>query len=248
VTAPNFQYHRVVDLSRPLTPGGEQHPWLRYEARVDSIVSDPATAPPAGQWYVVTQIAMSGHAGTHVEAPFHAVETGATVGDLPVEHFFGEAAVLDLSDVPWSEPIERTRLEAAAHQAGGVRRGDIVLLRFDWDRRTRPGAYPPYPTPEALRWLVEQGIKLLGIDSPGLEVPGSRELVNHHILFDRGIPLIESLAHLDELHVSRVYLFTLPLPAHGTDAIPLRILAFEGAADAPAGDLTGGAPPGAAGA
>ena len=59
-------------------------------------------------------------------------------------------------------------------------------------------------------------------------MPGSRELINHRILFDRGIPLIESLAHLEDLRESRVYVFAQPLPALGTDAIPLRVLAFEG--------------------
>ncbi|MCZ6681416.1 MAG: cyclase family protein [Candidatus Poribacteria bacterium] len=229
MNAPTFRYSRVVDLSRPLVPDQAQHPWFRFGTRLDSIVSDPETAPPSGRWYVVTQIGMSGHAGTHVEAPLHAMQDGAAVGELPVERFFGEAAVLDLSDVTWSAPIDLPRLEEAARQAGGIRTGDIVLMRFDWDRRAAAeGGGPPYPTPAALRWLVDQEVKLLGIDSPGLEVPGSRELVNHHILFDRGIPLIESLAGLEDLHASRVYIFALPLPVFGTDAIPLRVLAFEG--------------------
>jgi len=229
MTAPAFRYDRVVDLSRPLTPGGEQHPWFRYETRVESIVADQAAAPPGGRWYVVTQIGLSGHAGTHVEAPFHAIENGVDVGDLEVERFFGEAAILDLSHVPWATSFDVARLRDAADHAGGVRHGDIVFLRFDWDRRAgNDGGHPPYPDPDALRWLVDQGIKLLGIDSPGLEVPGHRALPNHHLLFDRGIPLIESLAHLEDLRASRVYVFAQPLPASGTDAIPLRVLAFEG--------------------
>ncbi len=232
MTAPTFHYSRIVDLSRPLTPSEGQHPWVRYETQIDSIVSDPETAPASGRWYVVTQIGMSGHAGTHVEAPLHAVENGAAVGEVPVEQFFGEAAILDLSDVPWSVPVERPRLEQAASQAGGIRADDIVFIYFGWDRRAATeGGGPPYPTPDALQWLVDSGIKLLGIDSPGLEVPGSRELINHHILFDRGIPLIESLAHLEDLHESRVYIFAQPLPVLGTDAIPLRVLAFEGTSD-----------------
>ncbi len=229
MAAPSFRYGRVVDLSRPLVPGRETHPWIHFDAEVHSIVDDPEQAPPAGRWYVVTQIAMSGHAGTHVEAPLHAVAGGAAVGDLPVEHFFGEAVVLDLSDVPWSRPVARARFQEAAAHAGGVRPGDIALIRFDWDRHNAAhGGYPAYPEPAALQWLLEQGIKLMGIDSPGLEVPGSRELVNHHLLFDRGIPLIESLVNLDQLQASRVYLFAQPLPALGTDAVPLRVLAFEG--------------------
>jgi arylformamidase len=226
--APSFHYDRLVDLSRPLRPAKNQHPWFRFETRVESIVADPTTAPPGGQWYVVTQLELSGHAGTHVEAPFHAIEAGPSIGDLAVERFFGEAVVLDLSDVLWAAAFDRARLEDAARRAGGVRADDIVFLRFDWDRRAGDdGGHPPYPEPAALEWLVDQRIKLLGIDSPGLEVPGSKSLINHHLLFDRGIPLIESLAHLEDLRQPRVFVFAQPLPAFGTDAIPLRVLAFE---------------------
>ena len=201
---------------------------MRYEIRIDSIVDEPESVPLSGRWYVVTQIAMSGHAGTHVEAPLHAVEDGSAVGELPVEHFFGEAAILDLSDVPWSAPFDQACLEEAAQPAGGIRSDDIVFIHFDWDRRSAQGGHPPYPTSAAVGWLADRGIKLLGIDSPGLELPGNRALVNHHILFDRGIPLIESLANLDRLKAPRVYVFAVPLPAYGTDSIPLRVLAFEG--------------------
>ena len=228
IPAPSFRYSRVVDLSLPLTPNPDQHPWVRYDVRVESIIDEPAAAPPSGRWYVVSQIAMSSHAGTHVEAPLHAAEHGPSVGDLPVERFFGEAIVVDLRGAAWSEPIGLSALEAAARQAGGVQSGDIAFLHFDWEGRSAAGGHPPYPAPEALNWLVGQGIKLLGIDSPGLEVPGDRALPHHHILFDRGIPLIESVANLAELRASRVYVFAQPLPADGADAIPLRILAFEG--------------------
>ncbi len=220
MSAPSFRYARMVDLSRPLVPGAEQHPWVRYKARIESISQEQG-------WYVVGQLSLSGHAGTHVEAPLHAVEGGLDVGRVPVEVFFGEAVILDLSRISGG-PFDRACLEQAAQRAGGVQRGDIAFLRFDWDQRARAGQYPPYPQTEALAWLVDQGIKLLGIDSPGLEVQGDRALPNHRLLFSRNIPLIESLAHLEELRASRVWIFAQPLPALGTDAVPLRVLAFEG--------------------
>lgn len=227
MTAPIFRYSRIVDLSRPLVPGQEQHPWLRFETSLEHIGDDPEPASSGRRWYVVTQIAMSGHAGTHVEAPLHAVQDGASAGELPVESFFGEGVILDLSDAPPAAPIGLSSLQSAVSRAGGIHPGDIVLLRFDWDQRAS-SEHPPYPEPVALRWLVDQQIKLLGIDSPGLEVPGNPDLVNHHILFDRGIPLIESLTRLSDLRSFRVYLFAVPLPAFGADSVPLRVLAFEG--------------------
>lgn len=227
MAAPTFHYRRMVDLSMPLRVGPNQHPWFRYETQIESIVADPATVPPSGRWYAVTQINLSGHAGTHVEAPYHAMADGAAVGALLVERFFGEAVILDLREVAWSQPVDQPRLAAAAQQAGGVRAGDIVFLHFDWAGRAVDGVYPPYPTTEALAWLVAQGIKLLGIDTPGLELPNNKALVNHRLLFEQGIPLIESLANLAAVESSRVYVFAQPLPAYDTDAIPLRVLAFE---------------------
>lgn len=225
--APTFRYNRLIDLSAPLRPGENQHPWFRYETQVESIVRDPATVPPEGRWYVVTQIGMSGHAGTHVEAPLHALAGGASVGEVAVERFVGEAVILDLRAVAWSQPFDQPCLAAAAEQVGGVRSDDIVFLHFDWARRSAGGGYPPYPTPEALTWLVAQGIKLLGIDTPGLELPDNKALVNHRILFEQGIPLIESLHNLAALRSTRVFVCAQPLPVYGTDAIPLRVLAFE---------------------
>ncbi|MBM3277290.1 MAG: cyclase family protein [Candidatus Handelsmanbacteria bacterium] len=217
--APHFGYGRMVDLSRPLAP--LEHPWVGYQPRIESIARD-------GQgWYVVSQLGLAGHAGTHVEAPLHAVEGGTDVGGLPVEAFFGETAVLDFSAAPMATPIAVAAMQEAGARAGGVRQGDIVFFRFDWDRRPG-GLYPPYPSNEALAWLVDQGIKLLGIDSPGLEVEGDRRLPNHRLLFGRGIPLIESLVNLELLRSGRVWVFAQPLPAQGADAVPLRVLAFEG--------------------
>lgn len=225
---PVFRYERMVDLSRPLRPREQTHPWFHYDARPESIVADPASVPPEGRWYVVTQVELSGHAGTHVEAPLHAVEGGASIGELPVERFFGQAVVLDLSHVPWASPFGLGCLQEAAARAGGIAHGDILFMRFDWDRQAGDGGRPPYPAPEALRWIVDQGVKLVGIDSPGLEVPGNPALPNHHTLLDRGIPLIESLVNLDALRESRVFVFAQPIPAYGSDAIPIRVLAFEG--------------------
>ncbi len=215
---PSFRYSRMLDLSRPITPC--DHRFVHYRTSVVEV-----DEPPSDRWYITTSLEMGGHAGTHVEAPLHAIENGTGIIDLDLERFFGEAIVLDLSEEAQGKALSPEQLQRAAAPGGGVRPGDITFFRFDWDKR---GGELPYPSTDALRWLVEQGIKLLGIDTPGLDIPGDRSLPNHHLLFTNGIPLIESLDHLDQLQRPRVYVFAQPLPAAETDAIPLRVLAFEG--------------------
>ena len=218
MNVPTFSYSRMIDLSRPIEPSEGR--LIHYRtARVD--VDDP----PSDRWYITTSLELGGHAGTHVEGPLHTIEGGDAISDLDVERFFGEAIVLDLSSCPQGEPLAPKYLQRAAEPGGGVQTGDIALFHFDWERR---GGELPYPSTEALQWLVDRGIKLLGIDTPGLDIPGNHHLPNHHLLFANGIPLIEWLGNLDQLPQPRVYVFAQPLPATQTDAIPLRVLAFEG--------------------
>ena len=218
MTVPSLNYSRMIDLSRPISPTESR--WVHYRTARETIDD-----PPSDRWYIATSIEIGGHAGTHVEGPLHAIAGGATVSDLDLECFFGEAIVLDLSTEPPDQPLSSEQLQRAVEPGGGIKSGDIALFRFDWDKR---GGQLPYPATEALRWLVGRGIKLLGIDTPGLDIPGDRSLPNHHLLFENGIPLIESLDHLDQVQESRVYLFAQPLPLADTDAVPLRVLAFEG--------------------
>ena len=215
---PSFSYSRMLDLSRPITPC--DHRFVHYRTSVVEVDD-----PPSDRWYITTSLEMGGHAGTHVEAPLHAIENGTGIIDLDLERFFGEAIVLDLSEEAQGKALSPEQLQRAAAPGGGVRPGDITFFRFDWDTR---GGELPYPSTDALRWLVEQGIKLLGIDTPGLAIPGARSLPNHHLLFTNGIPLIASLDHLDQLQRPRGYVFAQPLPTAETDAFPLRVLAFEG--------------------
>jgi len=67
-----------------------------------------------------------------------------------------------------------------------------------------------------------------------LELDSEAVRPGDHLFESEGITIRvdqQSLAHLDELHEPRVFVFAQPLLAYGTDAIPLRVLAFEGTSD-----------------
>lgn len=112
------------------------------------------------------------------------------------------------------------QVQAAAEKAGGVHRGDIVFGQM--------GKTGYFSTP-ALQWLVAQGMKLMGVDSGGVELAHDKTHanVNHLILFRADIPLIENLTNLDQLTQSRVKVYALPVPVKGLDAFPLRVIAVE---------------------
>jgi kynurenine formamidase len=112
------------------------------------------------------------------------------------------------------------QVQAAAEKAGGVRPGDMVFGRMGPTK---------YFSTAGLQWLVDQGIKLMGVDSGGVELSHdtTHANVNHLLLFRANIPLIENLTNLEQLTQSRVKVYALPVPVKGLDAFPLRVIAVE---------------------
>jgi kynurenine formamidase len=117
---------------------------------------------------------------------------------------------------------------------GGAPRQPRVLLRYDWSPRFVDLDFyhrSPYLSREACHWLVDQGVKLLGMDTPSPDDPrlgqGSAEdSPNHKILLPAGVAMLEYLNNLDQLPPGEVYLVALPLNVVGSDGAPARVIAF----------------------
>ena len=67
----------------------------------------------------------------------------------------------------------------------------------------------------------------MGVDATGVELPGSEEHVNHHVLLGNGIPLIENLAGFEKLSKYRIHFYAFPIAVEGLESFPLRAVAIE---------------------
>ncbi|MBN1866036.1 cyclase family protein [Candidatus Sumerlaeota bacterium] len=223
-----FSYRRVVELSHVIHPGKERRPFEVELVGADRI--DPNLPRAEGQWYVMGNLKHTAHVGTHIETPFHCLREGDDLSKIGADRLVGEAAVLDLRDVAApGHAIALEEFQAAAEKAGGIRAGDIVLCHTGHSRHYGADAYARRPgfSGEALTWMVEQGVKLMGVDTGGIETREVPENAYHTILFSHGICLIENLANLAALTQPRVMVFALPLAVEGLEAIPLRVVALE---------------------
>jgi arylformamidase len=168
----------------------------------------------------MSDVELIDHVGTHIEAPLHCLMDGMDLSQIPLLTLIGEAIILDLKEACSESGVTLDQVKAAVDDAGGIRKGDIVFCMM--------GEIDYFST-EAIKWLIGKGIKLMGVDSEGVEIPHSVSHANenHLALFRAGIPLIERLANLDKLSKSRVKVFALPIPVVGLDAFPLRVIAIE---------------------
>lgn len=211
---------RIVDLTQviePTTADAER----KFVVHIhDALEEVPGTIRPEGEWYVMSDVELMDHVGTHIEAPLHCLKDGMDLSQIPLEKLIGDAVILDLRDAYSDSGVTPEQVKKAVDDAGGIKKNDIVLCMM---------GETDYFSTEAIRWLVDAGMKLMGVDSAGVEIPHSVSHANenHLALFRADIPLIERLANLDRLSKSRVKVYALPIPVAGLDAFPLRVIAIE---------------------
>ena len=218
---------KIVDLSHVIEPGKAGRKFSLEMVGAETV--NPNVVRLENQWYIMHNISMVSHIATHIEAPYHILKDQADLATLPLETLMGPAVVLDLRGCPRKSAIGIEAVRSAAEKAGGIRKGDIVFGNLGGAPfyGTEQYGQSPYFPPETIGWLADQGMKLMGVDAGGVEVPGSEEHVSHHALFLRGIPLIENLANLDGLSKSRVQVYAFPVGVRGLEAFPVRVVAVE---------------------
>ena len=212
--------NRIVDLTHviePTTVDAER----KFVVHIhDALEEVPGMIRPEGEWYVMSDVELMDHVGTHIEAPFHCLKNGMDLSQIPLEKLMGDAVILVLRDVQSESGFTLEQVKKAVDDSGGIKKNDIVFCMM--------GETDFFST-ESIKWLVDNGMKLMGVSSAGIELPHtiSHANENHLALFRAGIPLIERLANLDKLSKSRVKIYALPIPVVGLDAFPLRVIAFE---------------------
>ena len=170
----------------------------------------------AGSSVNVSAFTTSPHVGTHADAPLH-VRDGETGSErLPLEAFIGPVVVVNL--VRHTGFIDREMLRLAGLEATPAR----LLLRTD--RTIAHGEFPgdwPALSPACAAALAADGLLLLGVDCPSVDMRESKDLAVHHALFDGGAFILENL-DLSHVPAGAYDLVAPPVKVVGIDAAPVR--------------------------
>lgn len=166
----------------------------------------------------VSLIAMSTHTGTHVDAPWHFEDHGKRLHEVDSQVFFGGARLIDVGNVD---------LVTASH-LGDAPLPPRILIKT---RNSRRAAAVPFDTgyvalaEDAAQRLVDEGVRLVGVDYLSVapfKQPGQG---THHILLQSDVFIVEGL-RLETIPPGEVEFVVLPLPLHEADGAPCR--AFVG--------------------
>ena len=209
---------KILDISvslsagLPVWPGDPPIAIERYRCISDGNASNDS------------RIACSVHAGTHVDAPAHFIEKGATIEQLPLDVLIGSATVVELlnDDIITPEILEalslpeetkrllfKTKNSALWADPAHQFNSDFVALSSD-----------------AAAWLVKKGVRLVGVDYLSVQLFKDTEPLTHQILLEAGVIIVEGL-NLQRLRQGSYQLVCLPLKLAGSEGAPARAVLIE---------------------
>jgi arylformamidase len=200
-----------IDISIPLhngMPYWPDNPPVRIDRTMDLDRGDEAT---------VSSISIGSHTGTHMDAPSHFIRSAAAMDQMPLSATIGMAQVIEIRD-PVAIAVEELRQHT-------IRAGDRVLFKTrnsarEWAKRAFMEDFV-YLTTEGALWLVERGVRTVGVDylSVGGYQKNGPEV--HQVLLKNQVWIIEGL-DLSGVGTGFYDLICLPLKILHGDGAPAR--------------------------
>lgn len=236
---------RFIDLSAPIAPTRPDAPsYERVELKYSSHVEGAAQIEGmlgvphrllrnSEGWAVEEFVRVGTHSVTHVDAPWHynsEIQGGkaATIDEVPLEWFFADGMVLDMTAKADGEKVHLDDVESALATIDVTLKPlDIVLIRTGRDAFYGQPDYAlrgPAVSAEATRWLHGRGVRVMGIDAWGWDGPLDRQASEALAKLEPGIFWA---AHQSDLPYSQIERLVnlAALPAHGfkVACFPLKV-------------------------
>lgn len=166
----------------------------------------------------LTSIAMGSHTGTHIDAPWHFVDDGRRLNDIPVATLVGPATVFEIPPVG-----SIGRKEVDALDLDGVER--VLFKTTNSSHWSDDGFYEDfvYLEPEGARILVDRGVKLVGIDYLSIDRFKSETHPTHFVLLEQNVVILEGL-NLSRVPPGIYQMVALPLNLQDVDGAPTRVI------------------------
>lgn len=205
----------IYDVTVPVS---EQVPIYEGDPRVS--IETPSTIA-GGDNANVSKMCLGVHTGTHVDAPNHFIDGTRRVDELDVEKLIGPCRVVEI-------PADAAAI-LPEHLDGltGVERLIFKTKNSAFWSEPEKGFRTDftYLSPEAAKVLVQNGVKLVGIDYLSIEKFGSTDFATHITLLEKEVVILEGV-DLRLVRAGEYELFCLPLKYVGGtgDGAPARTI------------------------
>ncbi len=206
---------RIVDIS--LSIAGDMLTWPG---------DPPAEVEPRkqiarGDGSNVSELRIGTHTGTHVDPPLHFIDGADGIDRVGLDALYGPAVVVHLPGA--DGPLGREDL-GAVPLPDGVERLLIKTSNSELWRQPPPLQFPDRYACLSLdgaRWVIERGLRLVGVDFLSVEQRGAKGHPVHVELLSHGVVILEGL-DLSAVDAGEYVLACFPLKVRDGDGGPAR--------------------------
>jgi kynurenine formamidase len=199
---------------------------------------------PAGYFYSSANYAANEHGGTHLDAPIHFHEAGATVDQIPVDKLMAPTVVVDVESASMRNPDYRVSVADLTEwekRYGRIPDNSILLIHTGWGKYWPDkkhylgtdkqgdvaGLHFPGLSREAAEFLVSQRrLNGIGIDTASIDYGQSKDFIVHQVLTTAGLYNLENVANLKRVPPTGATLIALPMKIKGGTGAPVRLVAM----------------------
>lgn len=216
-----------IDLSMPISTNH-----IRWKSAVEKKGNFDI-----GDLFEATQLQVSCHAFTHMDALSHIKKDGYDILDIPIDTYIGEFHVLDLSDLVTDNfAITEQVLKNIWPKEQNVSK---IIFKTCWDDHHSYNSMEfwgnaPYITSEGAAYLAKKNLNIIAFDFPQdypirgwltgtLEKPLSKHVTHHHLLA-KGVTLVEYICNTKSITGPLIDALMIPIAIENTDGSPCRVL------------------------
>lgn len=153
------------------------------------------------------------HAGTHMDAPIHFSEAGATIDKIPADHLVAPLAVVDIvakAEKDVDAQVTVADLEAWEAKNGKLPEGCVIAMNSGWDKHVTTPKFMgkdangvlhfPGFAPEATEFLMKsRNVRGMAVDSASLDHGPSKDFKTHYMWLPSGRFGLECVANLGQV-------------------------------------------------
>ncbi len=200
----------IYDITPPITESlsvwpGDTPPTREVLCRIED-----------GDTITLSTLRATVHLGAHADGPNHYAAGAEAIHERSLDFYLGKCQVIDVS-------ATRSRRFSCDDFTTDVK-AERVLFRTN--------TFPNFLSfnqdfaafsPDLIDWLSTQGVKLIGIDTPSVDLFDSKKLPSHQAVHRNNMAILEGL-RLNDVPTGCYELIALPLPLVGFDASPVRAI------------------------
>ena len=175
---------------------------------------DVALDMHGGDNLTLSSITTTVHVGAHCDAPNHYAKDGVSIAERSLEPYYGPCQIISVK-------IGRSERILPEHIQVPVGAERVLFKTMTFPNPNNFNEDFASLSPEVVHHLHEQGVRLVGLDTPSVDLCNDKELLSHNAIAKCDMSILEGVV-LDDVEDGIYTLIALPLKIDKADASPVR--------------------------